>query len=63
MKIYLATDDKSTQSEALVNSTNKLIEFISFDELGNISERSDFYSSKIEEIDHNDKINRCVIFK
>jgi hypothetical protein len=63
MKLYLSTDDKIQQNEAAVNSSNQLIEFYSFDENGNINEKSDFYSSKIEEIDHNDKIVRNVIFK
>jgi hypothetical protein len=63
MKLNLSADEKNPQNEVAVNSNNQLIEFYTFDENGNIVEKSDCYSSKIEEIDHNDKIVRNVIFK
>lgn len=63
MKILISTEEKIPQLEQNSNCNSKVIEFYYFDEEGRIIEKSDFFTTKIEEIDNNDKISRSVFFK
>jgi hypothetical protein len=45
------------------SGSKKVIEFYHFDGNGNILEKTDQFSIKLEDIDHNEKLNRSVFFK
>ena len=45
------------------NDSKKIVEFFNFDEEGKLIDKSDSFSTKIEEIDHNEKISKNVIFR
>ena len=45
------------------SNNKKVIEFINFDDVGNIIEKNDNDVYKIEEINSEEKIQRFIIFK
>ena len=63
MKIYIPVEEKIPLTEQNVTTNNKVIEFYSFDDEGIITDKNDYYTMKIEEIDQNEKISRNVFFK
>lgn len=63
IKINFPEEERKSINESKSINPKKVFEFYSLDNEGNITEKNDYFSTKIEEIDSDEKINRFIIFK